>query len=295
MPFLGEIFATSAALFWAIGVVLFKRSGEKMSPMALNLFKNTVAIVLYAFTMPLIGEAFIPPDQPLRVWCLLAVSGVLGISLADTLFFMSLERLGAGLTAVVDTSYTPIMLAMSFVVLGEDLGFEVLLGAVLIMGALLVGSATRPAPGKTRRDIVVGSVIGIAGIALMGVGVVMIKGVLSDVPHIWASSVRLLAGALGIVPMILLSPRRREIFGQLRPSPAWKVAIPASFFGTYLALTAWLGGMKYTDVSVATLLNQLSTIFIFILATIFLKESITWRRVIAIVLAFVGAVIVVWR
>jgi drug/metabolite transporter (DMT)-like permease len=51
--------------------------------------------------------------------------------------------------------------------------------------------------------------------------------------------------------------------------------------------------MKHTDVSRAALLNQLSTIFIFVLATIFLREALTTRRVIAIILACIGALLVV--
>jgi len=294
MPHLGELFALSAALFWAVGVILFKRSGEGMSPLALNLFKNSLAIVLLIPTVPLAGELFLP-DQPLETWLLLAGSGILGVTVADTLFFIGLEKLGAGLTAVVDTSYAPIMLALSYFVLDEQLGLEILIGGGLIMGALLLGSATRPPPGKTKRDLIVGTVIGVSGIVLMGIGVVMIKGVLNDAPHIWAATVRFTAGALGLLPVILLHPGRRRILAEIRPSVHWKVALPAAFFGSYLAMVAWLGGMKYTDVSAASLLNQLSTIFIFIMATVVLKEPLTKRRVAAILLAFAGAMVVVAR
>jgi len=55
---------------------------------------------------------------------------------------------------------------------------------------------------------------------------------------------------------------------------------------------AWVGGMKFTEVSRASLLNQLSTIFIFILATLILKERLTLRRVGAIALGFGGAILV---
>jgi drug/metabolite transporter (DMT)-like permease len=52
--------------------------------------------------------------------------------------------------------------------------------------------------------------------------------------------------------------------------------------------------MKYIDVSRAALLNQLSTIFIFVLAIVFLKEPVTPRRVGAILLALIGALCVVY-
>jgi drug/metabolite transporter (DMT)-like permease len=294
MPYLGELFALGAALFWAVGVILFKRSGEGMSPLALNLFKNLVGVILVVSTIPLIGERLVP-DNPATDWLLLAASGVIGIAVADTFFFMSLERLGAGLTAVVDTSYTPIMLLMASAFLGEELGLEILSGGALIMLALIIGSATRPPPGKTRRDIVVGIAVGVTGIVLMGLGIVMIKGVLDRAPHLWATGVRLAAGAAALIPIVLLHPQRRKLLGELRPSRRWRIAVPASFFGTYLAMVAWLGGMKYTEVSAASLLNQLSTIFIFILATAVLREPLTRRRVGAIALAFSGAMLVLAR
>jgi drug/metabolite transporter (DMT)-like permease len=298
MPFLGEIFAVSAAAFWSVGVILFKRSGEAMSPMALNLFKNAVAIALLfaaLLLMNLLLGTPIIPKQPPRAWLLLTISGIFGIAVADTMFFSALNRLGAGLTAVVDTSYTPIMLFMSWAVLGEQIGKEVLMGGVMIMAALLIGSAGRPAPGKTRKDIAVGAILGISGIALMGVGVVIIKDVLTEVSLIWATAVRVLAGAAALIPVILLSPHRKRILAELSHSRSWKLAGLASFFGSFLAMVAWLGGLKYTDVSAAALLNQLSTIFIFILATVFLKEALTLRRIAAIVLAFAGAILVVLR
>jgi drug/metabolite transporter (DMT)-like permease len=77
----------------------------------------------------------------------------------------------------------------------------------------------------------------------------------------------------------------------LKPSPEWKIALPASIVGNYLAMLAWLAGFKYTLVSVAAILNQLSTIFTFILAAMFLKEPVTLPRLIAIVLAVSGALL----
>jgi len=47
--------------------------------------------------------------------------------------------------------------------------------------------------------------------------------------------------------------------------------------------------MKFAFASVAAVLNQMNTIFIFILATIFLKEKATPWKIAAVVLAFIGA------
>jgi drug/metabolite transporter (DMT)-like permease len=294
VPYIGEILSVAAALFWGIAVVLFKRAGETMPPLALNAFKGAIGAALMPLTLAVAGIDFVP-DVSAADWALLVASGVVGITVADTLFFFSLEKLGAGLTAVVDTSYTPIIVSLSAVVLGERLTAFELVGAALIMGALVVGSAAGPAPGRSRRDIAAGVIVGVLGLGLMAAGIIMIKGLLDrpDVDTIWATWVRVLGGFLGVLPLLALHPRRRALLGSLRPSRAWGVAALAAVSGSYIAMIAWVGGMKYCEVSRAALLNQLSTIFIFIFATVFLKERLTVRRSLAIALAVAGAYLVV--
>ncbi len=291
---LGEFFAISAAVSWAIGVILFKKSGDSFSPVGLNLFKNAVGIVLFIPTIYLAGETLVP-DQPLRSWMMLAVSGILGITIADTLFFMALKRLGAGLTAVVDTSYAPLMLYMSWGFLGDPMGPEILIGAALIAGGMVLGSITKLPPSMKRKDLFVGACLGIGGISIMGLSIVIIKDILDQSPHIWATFVRTFSAEVGLMVVFLVRKRRKQLLYELKPSKQWKFAIPGAFFGTYLAMIAWIGGMKYTDVSIAALLNQLSTVFIFALATFVLKEPLTTRKGIAILWAFSGAILILLR
>jgi drug/metabolite transporter (DMT)-like permease len=77
-----------------------------------------------------------------------------------------------------------------------------------------------------------------------------------------------------------------------RPGPHWKVAIPGAVIGTYFALFLWILGMTYTQTNTASVLNQSSTIFVLALATIFLREPLTWRRGAAIIIGMAAAVLV---
>ena len=65
-----------------------------------------------------------------------------------------------------------------------------------------------------------------------------------------------------------------------------------SFFGTYLSVILWLAGYKYTLAGRAAIYNQLSTILISIMAVLFLKEEMTRKKKIGILLSFFGAIIV---
>jgi drug/metabolite transporter (DMT)-like permease len=57
-------------------------------------------------------------------------------------------------------------------------------------------------------------------------------------------------------------------------------------------MVIWIAGIKYTQASIASALNQTSTIFIFIFAGLILREPITVRRALGIILAFTGAFLV---
>src|SRR5262245_1787711 len=103
---MGEILALLTALLYSGAVILYKRSIGVVSPLALNFFKNTVSLILLGLTALLAGQTDLRSISSEHLLLMLA-SGVLGIGVSDTLFLMTLKRLGASRTAVVDCLYSP--------------------------------------------------------------------------------------------------------------------------------------------------------------------------------------------
>jgi drug/metabolite transporter (DMT)-like permease len=101
-----------------------------------------------------------------------------------------------------------------------------------------------------------------------------------------------MAAILVLVVVLLLHPARRTIMRSLSFAGSWGYTVFGSFTGAYVSMVAWLGGMKYTEASIAAALNQLSNIFVFVFAAALLKEPVNLQRVIAIVLAVGGALLV---
>ncbi len=117
----------------------------------------------------------------------------------------------------------------------------------------------------------------------------MVKPILGGVSVFWATFVRVAGGAVALAVFVPFLRNRRAILAPLLEPRNWKALVPAAFFGSYLSLMLWMGGMKYAKASVAAVLNQLNTIFIVIIAAIFLKEKLTGWKLLAVVLAFLGA------
>lgn len=291
LPHLGEILALSCALLWAIAVILFRKSGETVAPSGLNLFKNTLALILFIPTS-LILKVPLFPEISLGDYMIVMASGIIGLTISDTLFFRSLNLLGAELSAIVDCLYSPFIIGLSVLFLKERMNGIQILGVALIISAVLGVSGVREKKYISRRDLGLGILFGVLAMATMAVGIVMLKPVLNHTPLLWVTEARLLAGCAGLAVYLLFNPRGKEILGSLVTVRNWQYMLPGSFLGAYLAMVIWLGGMKYTQASIASALNQTSNIFVFILAAIILKEPVTLIRVIAIVLAFTGAFLV---
>jgi drug/metabolite transporter (DMT)-like permease len=290
LPHLGETLALASAIVWAVAVILFRISGKDVHPIGLNLFKNLFALLLLAAVMPVLHKPLFP-DATLTQIGLLLLSGFLGIAVSDTLFFMSLNILGAGLAAIVDCFYSPFVIILSYVFLSERLNGWQLSGVLLIITAILtVARKSRGENGRiSRKDLIRGIILGILAMLFVAIGIVLVKPMLAGVEIFWATGVRLVGGTLGVLSFLPLHPKRREVLRPLLDLSNWKAMIPASFFGSFLSLLFWMGGMKFAFASVAAILNQMNTIFIFILAAVFLKEKATPRKIVAIVLAFIGA------
>jgi drug/metabolite transporter (DMT)-like permease len=99
-------------------------------------------------------------------------------------------------------------------------------------------------------------------------------------------------GAVSLAVVLAFHPKRRAILAPLASGRTLMLLVPATVLSAYLSMVLWMGGMKYTQASIASALNQLNTIFIFILAAIFLKEKITPLKFICVALAFAGAMLV---
>ena len=292
VPFLGEACALLAAVCWSYATILFRRSGRTVPPLALNLFKNLLALVLFVVTLFVLRTW---PEGPIsnndRV--LLLVSGAIGIGVSDVLFFMTLNRVGAGLQAIITTSYSPSIILLSVLFLHERLSAGQVGGVLLILLAVSVVAYTRSADdGLHRRTLARGVIFGLLSTATQAVSIVMVKPLLSRSPLLWANSWRLVGGVIASAAIFALLPARRQELSTIRNPAGWWVLVPGAVMGSYVSLLFWLGGMKFTQASTAAALNQTATLWTFVLAAVMLKEPISRGRVAALALGMAGVALV---
>ena len=121
----------------------------------------------------------------------------------------------------------------------------------------------------------------------------LVKPLLNSYP-LSVRTVRM-AGGIGVLILFLaLHPDRRSVYAILRPQPVWKWMFWGAFYGSYLSLVCWLAGFKYSQAGVVAILNQTSTAFIVVLASLFLNEPMTRLKLVALAMAFVGTIIIIY-
>ncbi|MFH1727301.1 MAG: DMT family transporter [Pseudomonadota bacterium] len=291
IPYIGEILSLSVALIWAFAIILFKKSGETAHPIALNIFKNTIGLIfcLPTYFLMLKGSAF---DMPFNDFFLLFISGVIGIGIADTLLFKSLNILGASTLAIVDCMYAPFVIILSILFLGETLSILQIIGTITIILAILLITQKAKNGKRPSNNIILGIVLGILSMLGMAIGVVLTKPLLLNYTTMEVVILRLAGGMFFLFITLPFIKQRTAIIKTLFQTKGLVYLLSGSFIGTYVAIVIWMAGLKYTQASIASALNQTSNVFLFILGAILLKEAVSRKKVIAILLAVGGIYLV---
>lgn len=292
----GEMLSLGCAVAWATGVIFMRKSTHEVSPLILNLFKILLATLLFIPTILIAGESLVSLLLYKKV-AILCLSGIIGIGIADTLWLSALKKTNASTVAIIDCSYSPSVVGLSFVFLGEVLSWMQFLGGLIVISSLFLvaiynGEKSFKKESHIRKNDHQGVVHGTLAVILMAIGVVLMKPVLDDFPLFLAIEIRLFAGLVFLMVQLLLTKGGLKQFKELRKvKDKWSLFI-GSFFAAYFAMILWVAGTKYTDASIAAILNQTSTFFIIIFAALILRESINKAKILGCVGGFLGCLMI---
>lgn len=288
----GDLYAIGAGFFWSLSVILMRISGLTIPPLPLTLFRSFVAIVGFVVVLLFTSDSLMPKYDAMT-WLRLVASAILGISIADTLFAAALNRLGASLQALADCIYAPSVAVVGFFLFGEGLTAWELIGGALVISGVFVGMV------KTKeiddpRDLIVGTVLAAGAHVIMALGILMVRDVIREGSMIWIAAFRFIVATAGLALFALARGKVDDITMGFRRRDTWKHMIPMGLLGSFLATLLWIAGFKYETPGRAAIYNQMSTVFIILLAWLILKEKMTPRKLAGVALAIAGALLVAW-
>lgn len=280
---IGMAAALLSAAAWAVGAVLYKKFGERISSVGMNLAKGVINVLLFALALLVIGYAPMNMDS----FVILGISGIIGIAVGDTLFFEGLQKLGPQVLVLLSMLGQVLTALFAVMFLGELLSPAMWAGMGLVIGGISFVVSTRSG-GASRKSTAAGILCGLGAVLAMSLSVVLAKREMTEISAVQATFVRMLWGTLGL---LLWGAVRGGIGTWIEPFRELRLA--GRFF--FLVCLVSFGGfwlfhvaIKYTDVAVANTLSSTEPLFVIPLAAIFLKERVTRNMVIGTVVAVAG-------
>lgn len=288
---LGGLAALASGAAWAVGSILFRRIGDHAPPLGMNLGKGLVGLVYLGVALLFTGVEPVSAQAGFY----LALSGIVGIAIGDTLFFATLVRLEPRLTLLLSTVGQAVTVLMAFVFLGERPTGVAWGGMGLIVGGVTWVMWEQMGPEErteVRQKRLFGIVLGLLATVSMSAGYLLSKMALTDISALQATFLRLLAGVAGLLVVGLATRQLKPWLGPFR-SPALLrsilVAVAVVMFGAfYLSMVA----LKFTDASVASVLASTEPLFILPLAALVLGDKVSLRSMVGSGIAVVGVAMV---
>ena len=286
---LGDFYAILTALCWSCGVIFFEIAGRVLNSLQISLLKNIVGVLGFISFIILQGDPF--PDFIGQEYFILIISGIIGVAIGDIFFLASLRRIGSSLSAIVSTGYTISIFILAFLMFGEVISFISYLGGVLVILGVVIGTIDRDLE-RTPKEILYGVSFGLLANLCTAYSVLLLRPIMDVHPVVPIALIRFSIGMIISAFGILYLNGKLALRETILKGFSNYNLLAGAFFGTFLSVIFWLAGFKFTLAGRAAIYNQLSTIFIILLASVFLNQQMTKRKWVAVSLALMGSFIV---
>ena len=212
----GEAFAIAGAFLSALTSAIFKTQMKRMNVTLLAAVRTVPAVLIYWGLLLFAGRFAELFQLPIQTWALLLGSTVVGLVVGDLLYFQSLKLVGLSRAGPLASTYPFFTMLLAWTFLGEELGWTIIGGAVLIaLGAYLLAFPR----GAIRDRGHEGPEVNLAGIVMVliasicwSASTVMLRVGVEGVDIVRVNAIRL---AILVVALFAIAIRRGKV-GRLK-------------------------------------------------------------------------------
>lgn len=308
--YVGQAAGLATSVLWTATSLFFTAAGRRIGPVAVNASRIVFAVVLLGATHRVLAGQWIP-DVLFRQVVLLALSGIVGLSIGDQALFSAFVDIGPRLSMLVMTT-SPLFAALfGWVALDETLSLISWIGIGLTIGGVAWVVLERPdaTAGVCHDRRVRGVLYALLAAVCQAGGLLLSK---QGMGHGWldpnqhldpqaATLIRMAFAALGMLPILgihALRRRRQRIAGYATVRNGSKTigyvlagcgAVTGPFLGVWMSLVA----SDRAPLGVAQTLCSMAPLFLLPIAAVWYKERIGRRSVIGALMAVGGTVVLV--
>jgi drug/metabolite transporter (DMT)-like permease len=284
---------------WSATATFFTLAGRRVGSVVVNRMRLLLAILFLVIAHWLLLGAFLPLSAELERWSWLALSGVVGLVVADGFLFQSYVWIGPRLGSLL-MSLSPVVSALlAWLILAENLTTGQMAGIALAIGGVMWVILDHNSPRRTsedRRRYLWGILFGLGAATGQAIGLITAKkGLDGDFPALSGNVIRMLAAATTLWAITFFQGQARATIQRLTSQRQAVLNIAGgAFFGPFLGVWLSLIAIQLTQVGVASTLMALPPIFLLPISHFVFKEQLGWAAVLGTIVAMVGVAILFW-
>jgi transporter family protein len=273
----GELVALLSALLWSMASVLLAMGARRIHVLPLNLLRCIVSTAFFWALLPFFGGLEALTAIPPSAWSWLVVS-VLGLLVVgDTLYFRAMDLAGVSWAMPVAAINPLWVVLMAAVFVGEPLTWPLVVGALLVIGGVILvsrstagGGEEQPVdPGARRKGLLMALLVSV----LWAAGLTALKPATAGIHSVVANSVRQPLGALLLLLLSLRGERWRALKRLDRKS--WAVIAVASLVGTGLGTLFFIMAVQMAGAGRTAVLTSTSPLMAVPFSMLWLHERPT--------------------
>jgi drug/metabolite transporter (DMT)-like permease len=295
VQFFGELAALTTAICWSFGTILFGYAGRRVGSFVINTIRITLAALLLAVGNLLIEGQILPASCDYHQLLILAISGIIGLTIGDGCYFKSLMILGPRISSLMTASAPIFAVIVAWVFLDQELGMLDLLGIALTLVGIgwVILERNRNSFGSQAGPKALGYLLGICGSLAQAVALTMAKvGMGDNIPPLNASFVRMVSATAAIWIIVFATGRLSSIRQALWDGKAMAAIGAAALIGPFFGIWLSLLSVQYTKIGIASTLMATTPLFIIPLVMIVHKERPSIRAIFGTAAAIGGVAII---
>lgn len=295
MQYFGELAALSTAICWSFGTILFGYAGRRVGSLAINTIRITLAAFLLVAGNLLIEGQILPASCDYHQLLILAISGIIGLTIGDGCYFKSLVILGPRISSLLTASSPIFAVIIAWIFVGQQMSLLDLLGITITLSGIswVILERGSNSFGAQPGSKLLGYLLGICGSLAQAVALTMAKvGMGNNIPPLNASFVRMVSATVAIWIIVLATGRLSNIRRAFRDGKAMTAMSSAAVVGPFLGVWLSLLSVQYTKIGIASTLMATTPLFIIPLVMVIHKERPSVRAIFGTSAAVGGVAII---
>lgn len=306
-PYWGPAAGVATSVLWSFTAISFSAASRRIGASTVNTTRIGLAVLWLGISHRLIAGVWIPPACAGQVG-LLALSGLVGLTVGDLALFSAFVDVGPRLAMLVMTTAPLLAALFGWVFLGETLGGLSWLGMAITLAGVSWVVLERPDTRIAQQHRFRGLLLAFIGAVCQAAGSLLSKG---GMGHGWlpeeqfvspqaAALMRMFFAAVFSVPVIIWLAYRPQLSlatSQTADSAArrrrtgYLLTFAGSIVGPYLGMWMSLEAFHRTSLGVGQTLCSLSPVFILPLVMLIEKERVTARAALGAIATVIGTVL----